>query len=81
MEEPDDTGEPKRPRVLMGFMLVFFAAAVLCLLAAMVILTLQSRRFGIDLPWFDAALSALAKLVVLLAAATMVFKLMVQLWE
>ena len=62
------------PRVLTGFMLVFLAGTVLCLIAAMVLLTL-------DLPWSDPVLAELKRLVMVMMLGAVVFKAAVQLYK
>ncbi len=78
IQEPRVSG---LPRVLTGFMLAFLAGTVLCLIAAMVLLTLQSRHFNIERPWFDSALSELKRLVMVMMLGTVVFKAAVQLYK
>ena len=66
--------ERKLPRVLTGFMLAFFAGTVLCLIAAIVLLTL-------DLPWSDPVLAEPKRLVMVMMLGTVVFKAAVQLYK
>ena len=69
------SAERKPSKVLVWFMLVFTAGVVLTLLAALVLMTLQSPRFfNLDLPWIDPALAELKRLVTVLMLGAIVFK-------
>jgi hypothetical protein len=80
-EDQEQRAPRKAPRVLVGFLVVFLVGLFLSLAAAMVILTLQSRHFNIDRPWFDPALAELKRLVMVLMLACVVFKAAVQLYK
>jgi hypothetical protein len=54
--------------------LATFAGVLLCLAAALVLLSLQSPRMRIERPWFDPALDALKILVQVFFVACVLFK-------
>ena len=54
----------------------FLAGAILCMVAALVLMYLTSRHVGMDLPWSDDALDLLFISTTLLAGAHLVLKLL-----
>jgi NADH:ubiquinone oxidoreductase subunit 4 (subunit M) len=71
-------GGPRSRRVYIKCLLVCVAGGALCLVAAFVILALQSPRFGMDQPWFDKALSVLKALLLFFGLFTLALKFLAQ---
>lgn len=68
-------------RFLWRGTLATLAGVVLCLAAALILLTLQSPRVRIERPWFDPALEALQILTQLFLVACLLFKFALQMLD
>ena len=71
-------GGPRSRRIYIRCMLVSAAGILLCLIAAIVILALQSPRFDMGQPWFDKALRGVQALLLFFSLLSLVFKFFAQ---
>jgi hypothetical protein len=70
----------KKPRVFLWGAVFCLAVALSGLVAALTLMTLQSR-YGIERPWFEPVLSGLRGVVVTFMAGCLVFKIATQIFD
>ena len=68
--------KPSAPKVLVGFALACAAAALLCLIAGVVIISI----YGFDTPWANSVSKGLGGLFTVFALGYYAFKLLIMFW-